>query len=225
MERFSFNSGERQTGDSLEKIRADHQFRYKLSIDTIKVFHNNTEDFLGFDVFCGNGYGSYLVSTQLNCHMLGIDASPESIEFARQFYSTSKIFFAAKEFPFNLPKNIADFVVCMESIEHISDFSGFLDEIVESMKPGAHLFLSTPNELLLSLKKNPNKFHFRHFLFDEIVFELTKKRGLSLEEWYGQDVYSLDVEGHVTGILPSDRMTITLNVQGQFNIFIFSLPS
>lgn len=219
--RFSFESGERQTGDSLGKIRADHLVRYELALNKIQSECNRTDILFGLDVFCGNGYGSYLLSDKSGCSMMGIDASSESIEFARKFYSTSNVFFSAKEFPFSLPVGIADFVVCFESLEHVRDSKRLVNEIVRSLKPGAYVFISTPNEKIMSLRKNSNKFHFRHFGFDEVFNEFVEKRGLILREWYGQNVYSMNDVGCVTGLLPVEMMQLTQNIQGQFNVFVF----
>jgi len=221
---YDLTSGERQTGTTLEAIRADHRLRYDLAAEQIAADKRFHEDWFGMDVFCGNGYGSYLLAGKTNICMMGIDASREAILVADSHYSTERTFFVCKEFPFRLPSNRADIVVSFESLEHVNDYAGFLDTLVDSLKSGGLLFLSTPNEKILSNRKNPNRFHFRHFTQSQVMDEVRMKRGLALENWYGQNVYHLNSAGRISGCLPEHQMKIEAETPGQFEIYVFRKP-
>ena len=83
-----------------------------------------------------------------------------------------KIKYKYKLFPFKLKKNIFDFIISLESIEHIEDDHTFIDTLVAALKPNGILILSTPNEEKQSLKLNPNKFHYRHYITKDMIKKL-----------------------------------------------------
>ena len=86
---YSLKSGERQTANKLDDIRKDHLVRYQLALDYIKRNKNGKIKIL--DMFCGNGYGSYLLASNINeCKLTSIDGSKEAVKFAKKFYKNSK---------------------------------------------------------------------------------------------------------------------------------------
>ncbi len=173
----------------------------------------------GLDLFCGTGYGTYLLSEHLSCSVLGIDASQEAIAFAGEHFSTARTLHAQKIFPFELPRSKFDFVTCFESLEHVDEWSLLLDELAAALKPAGALFLSIPNEAVLSLGKNPNRFHVRHFQVDEILGEAAE-RGLDTVSCYGQDAYVLE-DGRVLGLLVDSEVGLQDEKLMQFSIFEF----
>lgn len=220
---FSLNSGERQTAQTLQGIRKDHLLRYRLAADFLENKFNQNKT-LGADIFCGNGYGSYMVASKLkNTKILSIDASKEAIEFADKYYNIeNRIKFVNKFFPFELNKNIYDYVISFESIEHIQDDVKFIETITRAIKNNGYWLLSTPNEEVMSLKKNDNKFHFRHYT-NEMMNDIFKKYNLEVMEQYGEDTYSINEEGFVTGILSEDKMNLIKNYKGQFMVYILKV--
>jgi 2-polyprenyl-3-methyl-5-hydroxy-6-metoxy-1,4-benzoquinol methylase len=207
---FSLKSGERQFAPSLEGIRGDHLNRYKFGLKYVK-----NEGF-GLDLFCGNGYGSYIVSKQ-NHHILSIDASSDAITFANANYSTDKVYFSNKQWPFQLPPQQFDFCFCLESIEHVNNGAKLLDAIYSALKPGGILILSTPNQDLMPFIQKEHKFHFRHYTQKE-SFDLLKQRKMQLIAWGGQNVY--DIFGDGTHKLQNPNALVTPDVSGQFIIMI-----
>lgn len=214
---FKLHSGERQVGTNLSSIRKDHLFRYTLVADFL--LEHDVRVSSGLDIFCGNGYGTYLLSSALDCKVTGIDGSSEAIQQANQYFSTDNTTFITKLFPsIRQPLECYDFVVSLESIEHIDNGEFFANVLIDSLKPEGYLFISAPNEDSLSLKLNPNKFHFRHFTFDDMTNVFSE---LELIDFYGQDTYIL-TDGVVTGYLPQDEMTlVNKKLDGQFLYYIF----
>lgn len=220
--RFSLHSGERQTGVKLEEIRRDHVVRYEYACQAIAAHLPRQSAKFGLDLFCGNGYGTAVLATAAQCAICGIDASEEAIAIANQHYSSEHTLFVTKAFPFSLPPNTFDFVVSLESLEHIRESSQFLKEIYASMKPGGILVLSTPNAALWSLEINPNPFHHHHYLRDELLQVLSDSFGdrLKLLDWQGQDIYRFEA-GKIAGCLPPQEMGLRSQQEGQILVFTF----
>ena len=217
---FSLNSGERQTAKNLAGIRKDHLLRYELAANFLEKEFNENKTY-GADIFCGNGYGSYLVASKLkNTKILSVDASKEAIELANNYYKIeNRIKFINKFFPFELEKDKYDYVISFESIEHIQDDIQFIETIISAIKNNGYWFLSTPNEEKMSLKKNNNKFHFRHYT-NKMVNSIFKKYNLKVIEQYGEDTYSINENGLITGTLSEDKMKLIKDYKGQFMVYI-----
>ena len=220
---FSLNSGERQTAQTLAGIRKDHLLRYELAANFLEKEFNQNKTY-GADIFCGNGYGSYVVASKLkNTKILSIDASKEAIELANNYYKIeNRIKFIDKFFPFELEKDKYDYVISFESIEHIQDDIQFIETIISAIKNNGYWFLSTPNEEKMSLKKNNNKFHFRHYT-NKMVNGIFKKYNLKVIEQYGEDTYSIDKNGLITGTLSEDKMKLIKDYKGQFMVYILKV--
>jgi 2-polyprenyl-3-methyl-5-hydroxy-6-metoxy-1,4-benzoquinol methylase len=161
---YSLHSGERQTSETMDSIRKDHILRYNVAIDCIKANVKNDSSLHGLDCFSGNGYGCQLLGEKLGGTILGIDGSAEAIDFANKYYSSSGSFFAYKRFPFVLPKESFDYVVSLESIEHVEDSVEFLDTLLASLKAGGILMLSAPNEAKLPFSPDAFKFLSGHII-------------------------------------------------------------
>lgn len=221
--RFSLHSGERQTGLTLETIRYDHVARYQMVAETVRDTWDKHSILFGLDAFCATGYGAHLVANALSCPILGIDASEEAIAIANAHFSSPHNFYATKLFPFQLPRRTFDFVICLESIEHVADSDEFLVQTFGSLKSGGRFFLSTPNSAIWSLDKNPNPFHHRHFTREEVIALVRRHAPRArLIEWYGQNLYRLQDE-RIAEPLPSEEMQLSRAQEGQILLFVFSV--
>jgi 2-polyprenyl-3-methyl-5-hydroxy-6-metoxy-1,4-benzoquinol methylase len=221
--RFSLHSGERQTGLTLETIRHDHVARYRMVAEAIIATWDKPSALYGLDVFCATGYGARLIADTLFCPILGIDASEEAIAIANAHFSSPFNFYATKTFPFHLPRRAFDFVICLESIEHVADCDEFLVQTFGSLKAGGKLYLSTPNSAIWSLDKNPNPFHHRHFTRQEVIALVQRHAPRSrLVEWYGQNLYRMQ-DGHIVEPLPSEEMQLNRAQEGQILLFEFTV--
>ena len=217
---FSLESGERQTGKKLSDIRYDHRLRYQCAIDYLKSCYPVGEQSFGLDLFCGTGYGTSMIFTDLFCSILGIDGSGEAIDFANRHYAQNGTLFSHKRFPFSLPQNTFDFITCYESLEHVEDDVFLLEQLIASLKQNGLLFLSTPNERYLPLKKDFHKFHFKHYTINEVVNMTYSMGELKLITWFGQNLYKFDRD-RFAGILSDHDMLLQERKEGQLLIFVF----
>lgn len=71
----------------------------------------------------------------------------------------------------------------------------------------------------MSLKKNNNKFHFIYYT-NKMVNDIFKKYNLKVIEQYGEDTYSIDKNGLITGTLNEDKMKLIKDYNGQFMVYI-----
>jgi 2-polyprenyl-3-methyl-5-hydroxy-6-metoxy-1,4-benzoquinol methylase len=218
---FSYESRERQTATKFEDIREDHSLRYQVVplVSPELMSHKPTAI---LDVFCGNGYGTWFLAKEFGCSIFGIDGSAEAIDVANQHFSLPNNFFSSKIFPFNLPEATYDIITCFESIEHIDDPEGFFASLAKSLKPNGLLYVSTPNEKVMSLTKNAYWFnhHTKHFT-DEEMIALGEEHNLELQLRCGQDAY-LMIDGFIQSY--DDNAAIVPNVElenPQFFIHIY----
>jgi SAM-dependent methyltransferase len=218
-DRFRLGSGERQVNETLAGIRRDHRARYELMIECVRRHRRDSKS--GADIFCGTGYGTQLLASQLDCCMIGVDASVEAIRFAESYYSSDSTFFSAKRFPFSLPPNVFDFVCLLESVEHVEDGQALIDTVFTALRPGGLLLVSTPNAERFDLARNPNPFHCRHYT-PSAVNELLRSFTV-LERWH-QNVYSMDASGVITAIRPEEEQGVSAGPDGQFMISLARKP-
>ncbi|BDE69456.1 hypothetical protein HQS1_05800 [Delftia lacustris] len=120
----------------------------------------------GADIFCGSGYGAEILASTTQGSILAIDGSTEAIENANKKIHDPNIIWAAKLFPFNLPKETFDFITSMESLEHVKDFEAFFWVLSQSLKSGGTLFISSPHEEIMPY--TGYIWHYKHFLPEEI---------------------------------------------------------
>jgi 2-polyprenyl-3-methyl-5-hydroxy-6-metoxy-1,4-benzoquinol methylase len=217
---FSLESGERQTATKLESIRHDHRVRYDFAIKFLNNVDTGEKKMFGLDIFCGTGYGTYMVATQLSCTMLGLDGSKEAILFANQHYTNKNVLYSHKLFPFCLPNNTFDFITCYESLEHVKNSAQLIEQLNTSLKSNGFLFLSTPNERCFPLCKNFNKFHYRHYTNEEVMTLIKGLGDYKLITWLGQDLYKLK-GGKSIGSLADHQMELHEMQEGQLMIYVF----
>ena len=208
---LALRSGERQVGVDYDSIRADHRFRYEWADERIPASG------FGLDVFCGTGYGTWLLSMRRD--VLGIDGSPDAIRHAERHFRSPHAKFSVGYYPFELPTEAFDFVVSLESIEHVADGPEFFAMLVRSLAPGGLIAFSVPCEDSLphSVMKNP--FHVRHYTLQESR-DLISANGLELVEWAGQDVYAIAPGGRLGPILSDEAMRLESARVGQFVVFL-----
>lgn len=213
---FSYESGERQVATDFADIRVDHRNRYEYAA---KYMPSNG---IGLDCFCGNGYGAKYLADTLHASVHGIDGSEEAILAAKQNFSDSRTTFEYSRFPFELEKDIYDFIVCLESLEHVKEDLKFLQTIVSSLKDGGHIALSVPNESALPYKLNKDYFgfHYKHYRHDELVL-LAASTGLVFERLAGQEPYLVE-DGRAISIREEHEMVLNEGKkEAQFLIYIF----
>lgn len=97
---WDFFSGERQTAECVDKIRKDHVNRYMYISNFIKNNVNATKLVSILDIFCGNGYGSYILASEIeNATVDAIDGSKEAMDFAKKKIESEKVMYHHYGFP------------------------------------------------------------------------------------------------------------------------------
>lgn len=159
MKDYSLKSGERYHTLDLNLIGGDHLWRYRQVTSRVQ---QTGKKLFGADIFCGSGYGAALAAQQLDASILAIDGSAESVATAGEKLLDPNIIWAAKLFPFDLPHECFDFVMSMESLEHVKDYESFFWVLARSLKRGGQLFISSPDESVMPY--TGYKWHWRHYI-------------------------------------------------------------
>lgn len=190
---FSFASGERYSTTSLDSVGLETRARYRFACEVLREMPG---PLVGADIFCGGGYGAHMLAQSLPCFLLAIDGSAESIRAATEQYVDFNLLFSHKLFPFTLPREHFDFIVSIESIEHVEDGEMFFELLAGALKPGGKLIISTPNSEVVDLAKNPYRWHYRHYTAAELVV-LGGRHGLTHQVCMGSDCIVIAPDGRV----------------------------
>jgi 2-polyprenyl-3-methyl-5-hydroxy-6-metoxy-1,4-benzoquinol methylase len=148
----------RRLGDRIE-IAGDYQHRALHAGNAVQRFwHESKLQLIDallvpgpgervLDVGCGSGVCSGHVAAS-GAHVVGIDANPSALAFARRAYGSETIRFVegyVDDLPFE--GEGFDKAICLEVIEHLYREQGdaLLRSIVRVLRPGGLLLLTTPN--------------------------------------------------------------------------------
>ena len=111
------------------------------------------------DIACGVGYGTRLLADRGagRIEALGVDLSPEAIDYARARYGGERTrFLAADARTFDDPSRF-DTIVSIETIEHLPRPADFVAQLVRLLRPGGLLVASVPTTP--SVDANPHHLH------------------------------------------------------------------
>lgn len=155
-------TGERFTPECVREIWYEHFHRYVLAGESVggkRVL----------DAACGEGYGSaHLARTAKS--VIGVDVSQAAIRHASERYQADNLEFQVADVC-NLPfaDNEFECVVSFETLEHLEDQSGLLQEFRRVLEPGGFLMISSPDKAIYTdLHHNDNEFHVRELYRDEL---------------------------------------------------------
>lgn len=129
------------------------------------------------DAGCGTGYGSAELA-QCAAEVIGIDISPDALEYARTRYPLAGLRFvegSCTSIPF--PAGSFDVVVAFEVIEHVADYRAFLDDCARVLTWQGLFIVSSPNKRYYAQTRaetGPNPFHQHEFEAAEFVHELER---------------------------------------------------
>lgn len=129
------------------------------------------------DVACGSGYGLEMLGRSAK-EVIGVDVEFNIIKKAKDAcFGDSRISFLVADgckLPF--ANSCFDVVTSFETIEHIHDRSGFLQEIRRVLKDEGVLILSTPNaHYTQPVNGKPrNPYHVYEYTPEELFLELSR---------------------------------------------------
>lgn len=219
---FSLDSGERQTAPQIHSIRADHRARYAWAARLLRSHFRDNTSLTGLDAFCGNGYGSRMISNLTGSRVIGIDGSTEAVELAERHYGNHLVAFGQAVFPFELTPGLFDYAVSFESVEHVDDSEALLAQICRATK--GPVFLSVPNERALPHASFSTQFgfHCRHFTSEDICQFMSRLGFPCVLGSAGQQVYRVQ-DQRLAGLLPESQMHLRpLTDDSQFIMLMFS---
>lgn len=139
------------------------------------------------DIPCGVGWGTSLLQAKSK---IGIDTSPEAIEYAKTHYSMVS-FLVGDMANILLPDKSVDVVVCLEGYEHVKKEIGakFLKEVVRILKEDGLLIMSCP-VIMPGGAHSGNPYHLHEPNREEILSILDAKfKKLKIEIFSGPDGY------------------------------------
>lgn len=110
------------------------------------------------DVGCGTGGNVAALAGDYRC--LGIDASAEAIELARQRFPQLEFVHGFAPADIGDEFQRASLVILNDVLEHVEDDRGLLAELVGALAPGAHVLLTVPADPALW---SPHDVAFGHF--------------------------------------------------------------
>jgi 2-polyprenyl-3-methyl-5-hydroxy-6-metoxy-1,4-benzoquinol methylase len=127
------------------KIINKNNFTYEIILGILRKYIKGRTKIL--DIGCGAGTISFYLAKKGN-EVMGIDISEKAIDACMK--STKKlnlnnINFKKMNFPYEIPNEKYDIVLCIETIEHLKDDSLALKRVFSLLKPNGVLILSTPS--------------------------------------------------------------------------------
>lgn len=182
---WSLHSGERQQSPDFADANAAHRSRYAWAAETL----GDRRGRFGVDVFCATGYGTTHLADRTRATMIGIDGCDEAITVARHAARHRQdVEFQVHRFPCTIAIGLADFIVSLESIEHVDDDAGFVRALAGMLAPGGELLISVPNEARIPCASFGNPFHVRHYTPGQLR-ALMNESGLELMGEYSQHIH------------------------------------
>ncbi len=135
------------------------------------------------DIACGTGYGCRVLIEQGGAsHVYGVDVCPQAIEYATAQHGVdSAEFRVADACDSGIPDQSVDCVVSFETIEHVPDDEGLIDEFFRILKPDGLLICSTPNAWPLEIAPH----HVREY--DRESFRAILGRRFGIQSLFNQN--------------------------------------
>ncbi len=143
------------------------------------------------DIACGEGYGSYLISTWGAKEVIGIDISKEAIKNANNNFNNSNLKFLEQDATNleALEDNYFDLVVSFETFEHVPNVEKYLKEIKRVAKEEAIIIISCPNDYYYypnDEQKNP--YHMAKYTFEDFKKITEKYFGKNVQYMVGKEL-------------------------------------
>lgn len=138
-----------------------HMVRYALAASLVRP--GDTV----LDCACGLGYGSAILAAQSRgSRFIGIDIDPESVAYASAHFSGQYgvEYMAASATDLTCIETASiDLLVSFETIEHLEDYTLFLEQAARVLKSDGRIIASVPNLWVDETGHDPNPYHFHAF--------------------------------------------------------------
>lgn len=154
-------------------------FLYKLTeeehLDRYNYIKNLAKDKNVLDIACGSGYGSYIIATEGNAkQVIGVDLDKDAIRYANHKFPHEKIKRNVEDAVKFKYKEKFDLIVSFETIEHIPDYLGFINNLYENLHDNGKLVISTP--IRLSTTNKPiNPYHVIEWSYQDFIKLLSER--------------------------------------------------
>lgn len=147
---------------------------YQVSMERYKFAAKFSENKAVLDIACGSGHGSDFLAKKARS-VLGVDIDSPTIAYCQQNYSRRNLEFLkiTADEKKNDFINKFDLIVSFETIEHVRNYSNFLENLKSYLNNSGKLILSTPNNFK-KISPPENKFHIQEFDILE-MHEILKK--------------------------------------------------
>jgi len=147
---------------SLESMELDHFWfveRRKIILTLLKKYLSNFKTSIGIDVGCGSGYTAAWLSEN-GIPTAGLDAHPG---FAKLQNQKRGYGFVQGDIFSIEPRSEFDFVLLLDTIEHIQDDRQFVDQVCKMLKPEGILIMTVPAYQSLWSQVDSQSGHFRRY--------------------------------------------------------------
>lgn len=172
-------------------VRSDaHVVRYQLAATLVRPGD------IVLDAACGLGYGSHVLAClSPAARVTGIDLSDWAVDFAWHNYACDRVDFRCGSLPEALDEVAdasVDFVVSLETLEHVTDPQALLAAFLRVLKPGGRIFVSVPNDWADETGEDPNPHHLH-------VYDWGRVRSELAAHFLVESAWSLTASGCKTG--------------------------
>jgi SAM-dependent methyltransferase len=120
------------------------------------------------DAACGQGYAAHLMKSWGAAEVVGVDVSEEAVRSARHRFAAPKLSFHQSDLAAFLAnrRSAFDMIVCVETLEHLSDPTAALKAFSVSKKKSGMIYLTCPNDSWYFGKgRSLNPHHLSTFTF------------------------------------------------------------
>lgn len=118
----------------------------------------------------GTGRGKVIDFLSKSVTYLGIDVKISETIIQKYYQKNKREFLIASAVNLPLPNSCADYIISMETFEHIPHIKRALNEIYRICKPGAKLFITIPNNYCYKYaRKGPHPEHINSWRYQEFI--------------------------------------------------------
>lgn len=163
-----------------QQTENEHLERYKYA-----CLHSQNKKVL--DIAGGSGYGTFLLATNGAAKEVhSVDLDEKAVKYANIKYNNPSIKREIADATNYVKENYYDVIVSFETIEHLKDYTTFLNNVHKSLAANGHLIISTPIALNTTTN-NINKYHTIEWSF--LDFQNLLQNLFDIKEIYVQSVF------------------------------------